>query len=125
MEDKYTLVVNDVDLTNLVEIDSYATSLDLVYGDSIRTLDGVEHVSVLRYRGVVKFSLNPMPAAKYAAVCEALLETPLQVCYHCLQRNTEILAKMKLSSTTAKHLGRVRFAGQKWHEISSITLTEL
>lgn len=123
--DKYLVEINGKEIGQMVEIDSYSTSLDPVYGDSVTTMDGVEHVAIIRYRGTVKFALNPRTDASTAEICALLLESPLQVRYHCLQRNTEVLARMKINSLSAQYLGRVRYGGRKWNEIPAITLKEL
>lgn len=125
MAGKPKLVVNGLDITDRVDIDSYATSLEPVYGDTVTTMDGVEHIAVIRYKGVVKFALNPQTDTATAELCSALLTGAIEVHYHCLQRNTEIIANMRIDGISAQYLGRVRFTGRKWNEIPAITLTEL
>lgn len=125
MVKKYPLEANGLDITNLVQADSYETALVPVYGETIITMDGIERTCVIRKRGEVSFEVNPQTASAAAALCEALLKYPVKMRYHCLQRNTEVLADMKLSSVSARHLSRVRFAGCEWNEIGKITLTEL
>lgn len=121
----YVLKVNGVDFGRMVEIDSYHTSLEPVYGDSVTTMDGVEHIAVIRYRGAVEFTLNPQTDTASEKAFAALLKSPLEVYYHCLQRNADVIASMKLDSISAQHLGRARFCGRKWNEIPPITLMEL
>ena len=109
----------------MVAVDSYSTSVIPVYGESIVTMDGVEHSSVLRNKGTVTFTPNPQTDTATEELCAVLLSGIMQVQYYCLQRNAEIIASMKLSGVSAQHLGRIRFGGRKWNEIPAITLTEL
>ena len=60
MASNYTVIVNGEDITSMIEVDSYSTALVPVYGGSVTTMDGVEHVSVLRNRGKLSFSVNPL-----------------------------------------------------------------
>ena len=123
--EKYKVVVNGVDITDAVEIDSYQTSYDPVYGESITTMDGIEHVAILRHRGSVSFSLNPQTAQMAAKICAALETIPASVHYRCLQRNIDVLANMRLDGISAQALNRIRFGGAKWVSINEITLQEL
>lgn len=125
MADKLPLIVNGLDITNWIEIDSYETSLSPVYGDSVTTMDGVDHVAVTRYKGTVTVSLNPLTLDRTAQLCNALLSGAINAQYYCLQRNHEVFANMRIDGVSAQHLGRVRFGHKKWNEIPPITLTEL
>ncbi len=125
MAGNYTVNINGVDVTSMIEIDSYSTALIPVYGGSVTTMDGVEHVSVLRNKGKISFSVNPLTDTQTAQLTYALQPAVVEVKYHCLQRNTTIIATMRIDGITAQHLGRVRFAGRKWNEIAGITLMEL
>lgn len=123
--EKYRIDVNGVDITDAVEVDSYQTSYDPVYGESITTMDGVEHTVLLRHRGRVSFALNPQTEKMAKKICAAFEKMPAYVCYSCLQRNTEVYANMRLDSMSAQSMGRVRFGGAKWVDIGSVTLQEL
>jgi hypothetical protein len=122
---KYTFMVNSHDYTNLVERDSYRTSVTPVYGETIQTLDGFGHTALLRVRGEISVKLNPQTAASAAALCADLLAAPCEVQYHCLQRNANVTAQMTIDSVSAQFLSRCLYCGQKWNDIDSITLTEL
>ena len=117
--------VNNNDFSAFVERDGYSTKLVPVYGESIQTLDGVGHTSLLRKKGVLTVQLNPQTAADTALICAQLLESPCEVGYHCLQRNQDVTALMTIDSVTANFLSRCKYLGKDWNEIGSITLTEL
>ena len=119
------LIVNSVDLSKYVERDSYETSLAPVYGETVQTLNGVEHTALLRLKGAIKVGLNPQTASDTATICTALLNSPCQVIYHCLQRNADVSAQMKVNSITATFLSRCLMYGADWNDVEDITLTEL
>lgn len=123
--EKYQVIVNGLDITSVIDADSYETSLEPVYGESVTTMDGVEHTTVLRNRGNLSFGFNSLTVEKTAEVCTALLSLPAKVTYHCLQRHAEVIATMKLDSVSAQHLSRVRFGGARWNELGAITFKEL
>lgn len=123
--EKYRVIVNDLDFTDLIDGSSYKTSIEPVYGDSVTTMDGVEHTCVLRNRGSLSFGFNSMTAEKSAAACTALLSLPAKVYYHCLQRHIDVYATMRLDGVSAQHLSRVNFGGARWNELGSITFKEL
>ncbi len=122
---KYTFMVNSHDYTDLVERDSYRTTLYPVFGETVQTLDGVGHTALLRQKGELSVRLNPQTAATVAALCSDLLNAPCEVKYHCLQRNADVTALMTIDSVSAQFLSRCLYCGQKWNDIDSITLTEL
>ena len=122
---KYTFLVNSHDYTDLVERDSYRTTLYPVFGETVQTLDGVGHTALLRLRGELSVKLNPQTDAVAASLCADLLSVPCEVQYHCLQRNANVTAQMTLDSVSALYLSRCLYCGQKWNDIDSITLTEL
>lgn len=121
----YTLTVNGVDFTQFVERDSYATSKIPVYTDSIVTMDGVEHLKLLRNKAEITFSFNPQNAANTKIICEALLNQPCVVYYFNLQTQTYTTANMKIDKQTAQFLSRCLFVGLDWNGLADITLTEL
>lgn len=125
MANKYHLIIGGVDITDMVEIDSYQTTLIPVVGGSVTTMDGVTHKSIIREKGHVKFAVNPQTDLQTAKLNSALKNGITEVQYHCTLRNATIIATMEADKPTAKHLGRVRYGGAKWNELSAITLTEL
>ncbi|MCI7638217.1 MAG: hypothetical protein MSS60_00095 [Clostridiales bacterium] len=123
--DKYKIEVNGVDITDAVEIDSYQTAYNPVYGETITTMDGVDHVVLLRRRGSVSFALNPQTEKMTERICSAFENLPAYVHYHCLQRHADVYANMRLDGLSAQSLGRIKFGGAKWVDLGSITLQEL
>ena len=123
--EKYRVIVNDLDITDLIDGSSYKTGIEPVYGESVTTMDGVEHTCVLRNRGSLSFRFNSVTAEKSAAACAALLALPAKVYYHCLQRHIDVYAKMRLDGVSAQHLSRVNFGGARWNELGAITFKEL
>lgn len=123
--EKYTLIVNGVDIADFVERDSYRTTLYPVFSEAVQTLDGVGHTALLRKKGELSARFNPRTAADTAIICAALLNAPCEVQYHCLQRNADVTALMTIDSVSALYLSRCLYCGQKWNDIDSITLTEL
>lgn len=120
-----TFKVNSNDYSGLVERDSYETTLIPVYGQSITTMDGVTHTSLLRYKGELKVSLNPTKATDTATLCADLLSVPCEVMYHDLERNIDVTASMILDEVSASYLSRCLYQGLKWNQIEPITLKEL
>lgn len=125
MATKYPLEINGVDFSQMVERDSYETSVQKVYSAAVTTMDGVDHVEPLRNRGTLTVKFNPQTAANTAKLCEVLLESPLHVLYHCLQRNTDVYANMIIDGVSSRFLSRVLYAGQEWNETESIKFKEL
>lgn len=125
MANKYPLIIGGVDVTDMVEIDSYETTLIPVVGGSVTTMDGITHKSIIREKGHVKFAVNPQTDAQTQKLNTALKNGVTEVQYHCTLRNGTFIATMEADKPTARHLGRVKYGGAKWHELSEITLTEL
>ena len=121
----YTLTINGVDFTPMVERDSYRTSKIPVYSESIMTMDGVTHVALIRNKGEISFDLNPQNAAQTSAVCTSLLTMPCVVRYFDLQTQAYVNATMVIDQQTAQYLSRCLYKGERWNQMESITLTEL
>lgn len=121
----YTLTINGVDFTSMVERDSYVTSKIPVYCESIMTMDGVTHVALLRNKGEITFEMNPQNAAQTSAACVALLTMPCVVRYFDLQTQAYVNATMVIEQQTAQYLSRCLYKGERWSQMESITLTEL
>ena len=117
--------VNGVDFSRFVERDSYATALEPVYAETIQTMDGVNHTALLRTRGSIRLRFNPQTDSDTAALCSALLASPCEVQYRCLQRDVDVTALMCVDTISAQFLSRCLYLGDEWNQIESITLTEL
>lgn len=120
-----TFKINNTDYSNMVERDSYQTSLEPVYAETIQTMDGVNHTALLRTRGSIRLRFNPQTDSDTAALCSALLAAPCEVQYRCLQRDVDVTALMVVDTISAQYLSRCLYLGDEWNQIESITLTEL
>lgn len=121
----YTLTINGVDFTSMVERDSYQTRKIPVYSDSVTTLDGVTHVVLIRNKGEIEFEFNPQNAEKTAEACYALLMMPCEVYYFDLLTQDYVYANMVIDQQSAQYLSRCLYRGEKWNQMESIVLTEL
>lgn len=121
----YTLTINGVDFTDKIERDSYTTKKIPVYSDSIVTMDGITHVTNLRNKSEISFSLNPQNATVTATLCTALLTMPCEVYHFSLQTQSYELKNMMIDGQSAEYLSRCLYKGERWSQMDSITLTEL
>lgn len=122
---KYPYIIDGEDFRDMVECDSYETTVEIVYSDVVTTMDGVDHTEAIRKKGVVIASYNPQTAERTAKLCKALLNSPVEVRYHCLVRDVDVLATMIIDGVTARHLSRILLGKKKWNEIGTVTLREL
>ena len=125
MADKYTVKFNGVDVSRMIDFSEYRTAVQPVYSDTITTLDKVDHFYKIRERGLLSVSFNSLTAAGTAKLCALLLDAPVEVDYHCIQRNKDVKARMRLDSLSSRKLHRVMLGNQAWAETDGITLTEL
>lgn len=121
----YSLRINGVDFTSLVERDSYRTNKIPVYSDSIVTMDGITHVALIRNKSEITFSFNPQNAQNTAMACNALLSMPCEVYFYDLQSQAYAVATMMIDGQSAQYLSRCLYRGERWSQMDSITLTEL
>ncbi len=121
----YNFTVNGVDFKPFVERDSYNTSKIPVYSDPVLTMDGVEHLTLLRNKGEITFSFNPQNAVNTHTACAALLTMPCEVYYFNLQAQQYELATMKIDQQSARFLSYCLAYGFDWNQMADITLTEL
>ena len=117
--------VNSVDFTSMIERDSYQTVRIPVYSETVTTMDGIDHVVLLRHKGGCTFEFNPQSAADTKTACDALLTQPCAVYYFNLQSNTYENASMTLDEQSAQYLSRCLSRGLRWNQMDPITLTEL
>ena len=121
----YTLRINNVDFTSVVERDSYSTSQIPVYSESVLTMDGVTHVALLRNKCEIQFEFNPQNASDTKTMCEALLTMPCSVYFFSLQEQVYRYVNMTIDQHTASYLSRCLYRGERWNKLERITLTEL
>lgn len=93
----YTFEVNDVSFASLVKRYTYATDRIPVETERVTTMDGVDHVAIIRYRGILSMEINPQEETTFQAFCAAIAAGVLKVKYHCLQTNTDVTQYMTVS----------------------------
>ncbi len=121
----YTVTINGVDFTSMIERDSYQTSRIPIYSERITTIDGVDHIVMLRNKGAMSFSLNPQTAAQTEAAYNALIQQPCEVNYYNLQAQEYQSAYMITDRQTAEYLSRCQYKGLRWNQMGPITFEEL
>lgn len=121
----YDVLINGVDFTPFIKWDSYSTKKIPVYSQSVTTLDGVTHMTLIRTKGEASFSLNPQNADDTLDIADALLTQPCVVYYFSLQSQDYETARMVIDEQTADYLVRCKFLGEKWNSIAAIHLQEL
>lgn len=121
----YTLTINGVDFTSMIDRDSYQTSRIPIYSERITTIDGVDHIVMLRNKSALSFSLNPQTAAQTKAAYNALIQQPCEVYFFNLQTQEYQSAYMITDRQTAEYLSRCLYKGLKWNQIGPVTFEEL
>lgn len=121
----YTLKINGVNFTAMIERDSYQTETIPIYTDRLTTMDGVDHVALLRNKSTLTFEFNPQTAAQTKTACDALLAQPCTVYFFNIQSNAYKTANMTLDGQSAQYLSRCLSRGLRWNQMDPITLTEL
>lgn len=123
MSTPYTFRINGVDFSNVITAYGYATQYVPVYSESVTTLDGVEHTTVLRYKGSLTITVRPLEGAELRALTNALAVGIPSITYTCLQRNTNATANMKLDTMSAELV--LRNASRLLLGNNQLTFTEL
>lgn len=119
-----TFEINGTDFSGLLTKYGYETAYDPVYTHSIVTLNGIEHVAYLRHRGSLTITLKPLTGAQLSVFTAALAAGIMTIHYTCLQRNTDVYARMKLASgDSAEFL--LKNANRELYGGTQLTFTEL
>lgn len=103
MNISYTFKINGTDYSTSVKPYSYTTEyIPVSASRSVTTMDGVEHVKVIRWKGAVHVALKPMTEAQLATLIASFATSAaVQIQYTNLQTNTVITETMKPSKQTA------------------------
>lgn len=125
MADKWPILCNGEDISRMVDFSQYRTSVEPVYSDTITTLDKVDHFYKIRDRGILPLAFNSLTAADTAKLCALLLNAPVEMEYHCMQRHKTVKARMRLDSLSSQKIHKMQLGNQPWAETDSITLREL
>ena len=119
----YTFEINDVDFAPLVKKYSYSTDRIPVESQRVTTMDGVDHVAVIRYRGVLTLQINPQDETTFKTFCEAVAAGVLKVKYRCLQTETDVTQYMTVSGMPGALA--IQNASRKVIDGLTLTFTEL
>ena len=109
---KFPFTVNGVDFSALVHKRGYATNRVAVYSDTVTTLDGVDHASLLRTKGILTVTLNPAEKSKMLELAEALKTLPAVVSYHSFQTGMTETETMTIAELPMALL--LSSAGKDW-----------
>lgn len=93
----YTFEINDTSFASIVKKYSYSTDRIPVESPRITTMDGVDHVAVIRYKGVLTVEINPQDETTFNTFCAAVAAGVLKVKYRCLQTKTDVTQYMTVS----------------------------
>ena len=115
----YTFIVNGTSFASLVDKYSYQTDRIPVETERITTMDGVDHVSVKRYKGVLKVDINPQNETQFKAFCDELDNGILTVQYRCMQTKTDVTQYMTVSGMP----GRLAIQNHDRKLIGNLSLT--
>ena len=96
-----TFTIDGVDFSSYLTKYGYSTQYTPVFSNSVQTIDGVEHVAVVRYRGALTVTIRPLTGDEWAILSSALANGILTVEYTCIQRNTDVEAQMRLDDMSA------------------------
>ena len=119
----YTFKINNVDYSSLVKLYSYSTDRIPVESARVTTMDGVDHVAVIRYRGILSVEINPQDETTFASFCAAVAAGVLSVKYTCLQTKTDVTQNMTVSGMPGKLA--IKNSSRKVIDGLSLTFTEL
>ena len=119
----YTFKIGTTDCSGYLTKYGYATTLEPVYSDSMVDLAGIEHTAVLRYKGTLTVTLRPMEGTSWATLAALLTTGVLEITYTCLQRNTDIIASMRLDSVSTEFV--LENASRKLVGNTVLTFTQL
>lgn len=115
----YTFEVNGTSYASLVKKYSYTTDRIPVETNRVTTMDGVDHVAIIRYRGVLNLEINPQEEATFQAFCAAIASGVLTVKYHCMQTNADVTQQMTVSGMP----GALAIQNASRRVIGGLTLT--
>lgn len=93
----YTFEINDTSFASIVKKYSYLTDRIPVESQRITTMDGKDHVAIIRYKGVLKLEINPQDETTFNTFCDAVAAGVLKVKYRCLQTMTDVTQYMTVS----------------------------
>lgn len=119
---KWLFKINGEDFSDVVHKYGYKTDLIPVFSRCVTTLDQVDHETLIRRRGELTITTNPVTARRAAEFCAALSSMPVSISYHCFQTGSDVIRTMKTSGMPFSYaMGNV---GVDWLDQLQITFTE-
>ena len=115
----YTFTVNGTSFAALVKKYSYQTDRIPVETERITTMDGVDHVAVKRYKGVLRVDINPQSETLFKQFCDELDNGILTVKYRCLQTKTDVTQSMTVTGMP----GRLAIVNHDRNLVGDLSLT--
>lgn len=97
-----TFKIATVDYSTYLTKYGYQVKEIPVFSNSVQTLDGVEHVAVIRYRKVLTVTIRPLTATEWATLFTALSPGILSITFTVPQSNTDLTASMKMDGASAE-----------------------
>ena len=88
------LTINNVSFSAYVKKGEYYTASEPVAGAKYTDLDKVDHTTVIRHRGRLKVTFNPMSPSQISTLYSALSNCPCQVTYWSFQQNQNVTQSM-------------------------------
>lgn len=96
-----TFKIDGTDFSGYLTKYGYSTTYTPVYSDSVQTMDGVEHVVVIRYKGTLTVTIRPLTGAEWETLSAALATGILNIQYTNIQLNEDVDAEMRLDDMGA------------------------
>lgn len=120
---RFKFTVNGIDFSDIVHKYGYTTDRVPVYGPTVTTIDGVDHLRLIRTKGMLKVPLNPNSESRVAAFCAELQKLPADVEYHSFQAGVDVSETMKLTSMSAEFV--LGTPSTNWVAGTTITFEQL
>lgn len=122
---KYPVKISGTDITGFIVPGSYTTNLIPVYSEAVTTMDGIDHVSLIRVKHSISFSLNPVPDDRMDPLFALLRSGTVSVEYVPLDSGTAQIGTFRLDEMSVSYLYGVVCQGKRWNSIQPLTLVEL
>ena len=115
------------DLSRFIDKNSVSISAEPRMTATVRTMDGVDHVSGGGIRQTIRFTFNPMTAENAKTVVSELLESPaLGITFNgMVPPSNGAFYEMRLSEASAEYLAQCKFVQANWFQFEEIELVEL
>ena len=95
-----TFKIATVDYSTYLTKYGYQVKEIPVFSESVQTMDGVEHVAVIRYKKALTVTIRPLTATEWATFFTALSTGILSITFTGPQANTDLTANMRLDEAS-------------------------